>query len=79
MHGVRHGLHQLGLAHAGDAFKQDMAAREQAGHDVGDDILVANDHAGDLVAHSLELVAEGLDLPIDNSIHWSWLSCRLMK
>ncbi len=76
---VRHGLHQLGLAHAGDALQQHVAACEQARHHPGDDFVVTDNDARDLVADKLELIAEGLDLAVDDGVHFFSLSCRFRK
>ena len=43
--------HQQRLAQAGHAFQQAMAADEQAGQHAVDDVVVADDHAADLLAH----------------------------
>ena len=64
---VRHGLHQLGLAYSGNAFQQHVAPREQAGHHPGNDFFVADDHTRYFISDQLELLAEGLDLPICRS------------
>ena len=42
------GAHEQGLAQAGDAFQQRVAAREQAGQDTPHDLRLADDHAADL-------------------------------
>ncbi len=50
-HGVGQRPHQQRLAQAGHAFQQRVAADEQAGQDAVDDLVVADDHLGDLALH----------------------------
>ena len=45
---VGQGPDQQGLAQPRDPFQQRMAADEQAGQDAVDDVVVADDHLGDL-------------------------------
>ena len=60
---------QGGLAQAGHAFEQRVAADEQAGEHAVDDLLVADDRLGDLRLHgavvAAEVLAELLDLRVD--------------
>ena len=80
MQDIGHGLHQLGLAHAGNAFEQHVASREQTGHDAGNNLLVADDHARNFVAHQQELLTESLDFPVDDhGVHFFSLSCKFRK
>ncbi len=76
---VRHGLHQLGFAHAGDPLQQHVAARKQASHHPGNNLVVTDDDPRNLIADKLELIAEGLDLAVDDGIHFFSLSCRFRK
>ena len=46
--GVAGGLAHQGFAQSGDAFDQDVAAREQCGQGFADDILMADDNLADL-------------------------------
>jgi hypothetical protein len=62
-------LHQLGLADSRDAFEQHVAARQQAGHDADDVVLIAYDDARNLVAYQAEVVAEKLYLTVDCNGH----------
>ena len=72
-------LYQLGLADARNALEQDVPARQQAGHDADDVVLVADDDARHLDAHDAEILAELLDLTIDGGGGHRAPSCRVMK
>ena len=58
-------LHQLGLADTGNALQQHVPARQQAGHDADDVVVVADDDPRDLVAHDAEILPELFDLAVD--------------
>ena len=45
---VREGVHQAGLADAGNTLEKHVTAREQARHGAGDDLLVSDDASPDL-------------------------------
>ncbi len=52
--GAREGSQQRGLAEAGNAFQQHMAAGEQTDQDAFDDVILADDNFGDFAADSIE-------------------------
>ncbi len=58
-------LHELGLAHAGDALQQHVAPGQQACHHAIDDLVVADDDAPHFLAHEPDVVPELLDAPLD--------------
>jgi hypothetical protein len=68
-------LYQLGLADSRNTFEQHVTAHQQAGHDAHDVVLVADDDAGDLVAHDAEVLAKHLDLAVYGDRH-RWLPSR---
>jgi hypothetical protein len=48
------GTQKGGLAEAGNALEQDVAAGEEAGEDAFDDVVLADDDSGNLLAHEVE-------------------------
>ena len=72
-------LHQLGLADAGNALQQHVPARQQAGHDAHDVVVVADDDPRHLLAHDAEVVAELLDLAVHRRRVHRLPSRRFMK
>ena len=58
---ARQRAQQRGLAQAGNAFEQNVAAREQAGENAVDHFLLADDDFPDLVANFLELACGELE------------------
>ena len=58
---IRQRVHEAGLADAGDAFEQHVAARQQAGDRAVDDLLVTDDAAPDFAGDAAESFAELVD------------------
>ena len=58
---VRERVHEAGLADAGDALEQHVAAGEQAGDRAVDDVFMPDDSPSDLVGDSEEAFAELVD------------------
>ena len=56
------GFHQLGLAEPGESDEQSVTAREKGDKGLFDNLLLAEDHPADAVAHHRHAVAERLDL-----------------
>ena len=46
---------ESGLAQSGNAFQQNMAAREQAGQDAFDHVMLADDDLSDLFTNAFQL------------------------
>ena len=55
------GAQQRGLAEAGHAFEQNVAAGEQADQDAIDDVLLADDDLADFLAHLIEMTGGELE------------------
>ena len=58
---VAHGLHERGLAEAGQAFEEDVTAREDAGEDEPVQFVAAEQDAVELGERALERLADGRD------------------
>ena len=67
-------LHQLRLANPRNAFEQYVSFDKQACHHPGNDLIVTNDYARNLLAHALEMIPELLDPAFYVAAHFLLLS-----
>src|SRR5262249_34889796 len=59
------GPHEQGLAQTWNAFKEYVAARDQGGERTFDDVILADNHLGDLLTEALEVGAELIEMRFD--------------
>jgi len=72
-------LYELGLAGAGNAFDEAVAARQQAGEDSVDDFFIAYDHARHLRANAAEFFLEAVNLHVGCRVVHFWFRSRARK